>query len=175
MSEDNNKFIPYISFDERVITDNVLKKLYNEAKKAIIYLEIYEFLRDLCETQGKRDEGNPGLIITQKVQKQYQQLYKISMEIAKKIKGRVTITLPDGHVVIDTCKEGNIYENYIDDVIGENHNSRIAIIETQYRPEGVSYERKFSSTTFQKETYIAVRLGPFRNSAGTIRLSIPDC
>lgn len=181
MSEDNNNFlrvrhssIPYISFDEKFITDNVLKRLYNEAKRAILCLEIYELLKNLCESQGKRDEGNPGLIITEKVQKQYQQLHKVSVEIAKKIKGRVTITLPDGHVVIDTCKEGNTYDNYVDDIIGENHNSRIAIIETQYRPEGVSHERKFSSTTFQKEIYIAVRLGPFRNSAGTIRLSIPD-
>ena len=170
MSEDNHfpemrsVSIPYISFNENVITDKLLRYLFCESKKAILQLEIYKLLKDLCDCDGK----DP--------QKKYQNLYKISIAIAKTIKGRVTITLPDGHVVIDTCKdEGNTYENYIDDVISENHNSRISIFHTQYHPDGVSHERKFSSTTNQYEVCVAVRLGPYRNSAGTIRLSVPNC
>lgn len=166
--------IPYISLDENSISDKFLKELFCEAKKAIICLEIYEFLRDLCKNEGQKHRSETGLVITDNIQKQYKHLYEVSLAIANKIKGRVTITLPDGHVVIDTCKsEGNTYENYVDDMISENHNSRICILQAQYNPNGVSYERKYSSTTYRKEVYVAVRLGPFRNSAGTLRLSIP--
>jgi hypothetical protein len=151
------------------------KQLLSEARKAISRLEICELLTNLCDNQGKKEEENSGLIITEKLQKEYQKLYKVSMTVAEKIKGRVTITLPDGHVVIDTCKaEGNNYENYIDDVISENHNSRIAVLQAQLHPEGIGYEKKFSSTTFKREFYVAVRLGPFRNSDGTFRLSVPE-
>lgn len=172
MSEDNAYYIP---FDETIITDPTLKRLFSETKTAITRLEIYDLLKNLCNNQNKKCGDDSRLIISEKVQKQYQHLYKISAAIANKIKGRVTITLPDGHVVIDTCKDiGNTYENYIDDVISENHNTRICIFQTQYYSDGVSYERKFSSTTHQREVYLAIRLGPFRDSAGTIRLSIPD-
>jgi hypothetical protein len=180
MAENSNKnsnhnCIPYIPFNEKIITDKLLKRLYGEIKKAVIDLEIPKILEDICEEQGKKEAGNPGIIISDEVQKKYKQLKDNCMNVADKIKGRVVITLPDGHVVIDTCKgDGNTYDNYVDDVISENHNSRICIFQTQYHPEGVSYERKFSSTTFQKEVYLAVRLGPFRNSLGTIRLSCSD-
>ena len=168
--------LPYISLDENKIEDKGLRYLFCEAKKAISCLEIYDLLRNLCRSQSQREEGNSGLIITEAIQKQYRHLLNTSLAVAKKIKGRVTIVLPDGHVILDTCKsEGNTYENYIDDIISENHNTRISILQAQYGTDGVSYERKFSSTTNQWEVYIAVRLGPFRNSAGTLRLSIPDC
>lgn len=167
--------IPYISFDENSITDQVLKELFYQAKSAVIKLEVYELLRLLCESQGIKEKDNPGVVITKLFQKRYDRLRCVSVGIAQKINGRVTITLPDGHVIIDTCKgEGNTCDNYVDDVISENHNSRPCIFQAQYDYRGVSYERKFSSTTFRKEVYLAIRLGPFRNSVGTIRLSIPD-
>lgn len=175
--DSNSLYIPYIFLDENNITDRVLKQLFCEAKKAIICLEIYKLLEDLCEYQSNKDKDkeNSSLIITEKIKNKYRDLCKVCMGIAKKIKGRVTITLPDGHVVVDTCKgEGNTYENYVEDVISENHNTRVSMFQAQHDYKGVSHERKFSSTTHQKEVYVSVRLGPFRNSAGTIRLSIPD-
>jgi hypothetical protein len=167
--------IPYICLDEKTITDKILKRLFCEAKRAIIYLEINELLSDLCNQNIQRNQEKSGLIISDSIQKQYRHLYKVSVAIANKIGGRITITLPDGHVVIDTCKgDGNTYNNYIDDVISENHNTRVCILQSQYDPNGVSYERKYSGTTHQREIYVAVRLGQFRNSNGTLRLSIPD-
>ncbi|CAN5595433.1 hypothetical protein BH23THE1_BH23THE1_29200 [soil metagenome] len=179
MSESSNTLtsvnIPYINLNENDIKDKTLKRLFCEAKSAIVRLEIYELLSELCSHEIKHDPTKPGLIITDKVQKQYRYLYKIASAIAGKIRGRVTITLPDGHIVVDTCKqEGNTYENYIDDVISENHNTRICIFQAQYGDNGASYETKYSSTTYQREIYVAVRLGYSRNSIGTLRLSIPE-
>lgn len=168
--------LPYISLDEDKISDIVLRDLFCHAKKAISCLDICELIRDLCQSESQKDSEKSGLIITEKIQKQYNYILKVSFAIAKKIQGRVTITLPDGHVIVDTCKgQGNSYENYVDDIISENHNTRVCVFQAQCGSDGVSYERKFSSTTHRNEVYLAVRLGPFRNSVGTLRLSIPDC
>jgi hypothetical protein len=86
--------------------------------------------------------------------------------------GRVVVTLPDGTVVVDTSKgAANTYQNFQDKVINENHNTRVAILDAQIYDCGVGVETKTSTSTGSEEVYVAKRLGPYLNSAGTIRLS----
>ncbi len=86
--------------------------------------------------------------------------------------GRVLITLPDGTVVVDTSKgTDNTYANYQAKTINENHNSRIAILDSQLWACGVGLETKTSTSTGAVEVYLAKRLGTYLNSAGTVRLS----
>lgn len=132
---------------------DVYDELHQEALRAVEHLNLAEKLYEVCDD------------------KTYDELYALANVIATKINGRVVITLPDGHVVIDTYKEGNTYKNYIQDIIGDNHNTRVCIFQAQYDEKGIGYERKLSSTTGQIETYFALRLGEYRNSAGTLRLS----
>ena len=156
--------IPYMSSDgkqlnvypkECVLNDKTWKYLYKAAKIAILHFKLHQILQKVHND------------------KSYENLYLISQGIAAKINGRVVITLPDGHVVIDTCKgDGNTYENYINDNISENHNTRVSIFQAQCDTGGVGYEKKYSSTIGKTEAYIAVRLGKFRNNAGTLRLSV---
>lgn len=142
--------------DENILNNKVWKRLFLEAIKVINHFKLIDLL-----AQVKND-------------KTYRSLCMVAESIAKKINGRVVITLPDGQVVVDTCKSGNTFNNYIEGIISENHNTRVAIFQAQYEIEGVGYERKYSSTTNQIESSVAVRLGNYRNSAGTIRLSIKD-
>jgi hypothetical protein len=85
--------------------------------------------------------------------------------------GRILISLPDGTVLIDTSKANNTYANFVAKAINENHNSRVAIFMAQEFPCGAGLERKFSTSTGQTETYLAVRSGTHLNSQGTIRIS----
>jgi hypothetical protein len=97
--------------------------------------------------------------------------------------GRVLITVPDGTVVIDTAKPddptnvtpnvfANSYQHFKNKMVNENHNSRIAILDTQEWPCGVGLESKFSTSDNQRELYVAVRLGAHLDANGTARLSI---
>jgi hypothetical protein len=56
-------------------------------------------------------------------------------------------------------------------LIGENHNTRVAISDAQEKPCAVGYETKYSTTTNRHENYVAIRLGPYLNNVGTVRLS----
>lgn len=86
--------------------------------------------------------------------------------------GRVVITLPDGTVVVDTSKgANNTYNNFKAKTINENHNSRVAILHSQIYDCGLGLETKLSTTDNTVEYYLARRLGPYLNSAGTARLS----
>ena len=94
--------------------------------------------------------------------------------------GRVVITLPDGTVMIDTARTddptnvmavGNSFAHFGAKTVNENHNSRIAILDSQEWPCGVGLERKLSTSTGQTETYLAIRLGAHLDSLGTARLS----
>lgn len=106
---------------------------------------------------------------------------------------RIVVADPSGHVVVDTSMGANIntFHNYnvstirvathafpphfvelpVSGLINENHNTRVAIMEAQMFAEGTGYETKFSDTTKTVQAYVAIRLGQFRNSSGTIRLS----
>ena len=111
----------------------------------------------------------------------YEELLARAEEIASTVdEGRVVIALPDGTVVLDTAAEddpmdslpeGYSYAHYQSKTVNENHNSRVAFFSAQLYPCGVGVESKFSTSTGQSETYVAIRLGQHLNSAGTARLS----
>ena len=86
---------------------------------------------------------------------------------------RVLITLSDGRVAYDTSKgTNNTYANYTSNTIGENHNTRIAIITALLGNSGNGNEDKFSTTTGQPESYNAIRMGlSTTNSLGCSRVS----
>jgi hypothetical protein len=87
--------------------------------------------------------------------------------------GRIVITIPDGTVVVDTGKGAlNTYANYLAKAINENHNTRIAIHAAQAYACGVALETKLSSTVGAKDSYVAIRLGNFLDSNGTVRMSV---
>lgn len=87
-------------------------------------------------------------------------------------KGRIIVTLPDGTVVVDTSKAGiNTYANYKAKKVNENHNSRIAILDSQLFECGVGVETKRSTTDNTIETYVARRLGNYLDNSGTVRIS----
>jgi hypothetical protein len=85
--------------------------------------------------------------------------------------GRVVITLPDGTVVVDTKKTTNSYANFNAKKINENHNSRIAILDSQLFECGVGVETKRSSSDNTVENYVAVRLGKYLDNSGSVRIS----
>lgn len=85
--------------------------------------------------------------------------------------GRVVVTLQDGTVVVDTSKANNTYADYVAKAINENHNSRVAILDAQLYDCGIGLETKTSTSTGVVEAYLAKRLGPYLDSAGTVRLS----
>jgi hypothetical protein len=95
--------------------------------------------------------------------------------------GRLLIALPDGTVVVDTskpndpnntAKQGNSFKHFKDKTVNENHNSRIAILDSQLHVCGVGVETKVSTTDHSKESYVARRLGAHLNNSGTARLSV---
>ncbi len=96
-------------------------------------------------------------------------------------KSRLLIALPDGTVVVDTSKPvdptnkaklGNSFKHFTDKTVNENHNSRIAILDSQLHVCGIGVENKLSTTDDTKESYVARRLGAYLNNSGTARLSI---
>lgn len=86
--------------------------------------------------------------------------------------GRIVVTLPDGTVVVDTSKGAtNTFAKFEAKAINENHNTRVAILDAQIYDCGIGLETKTSSSTGDKEVYLAKRLGAYLDSAGTVRLS----
>jgi hypothetical protein len=86
--------------------------------------------------------------------------------------GRIVVTLADGTVVVDTSKAGlNTYANFKAKKINENHNSRIAILDSQLFECGIGVETKRSTTDGVVETYVARRLGNYLDNSGTVRIS----
>ena len=95
--------------------------------------------------------------------------------------GRLVITVPDGTVVVDTARpddpadtqpSGNSFQHFQGKTVNENHNSRVAVFDAQEWPCGVGIEAKFSTSTGQRELYLAMRLGPHLDNNGTARLSM---
>ena len=94
--------------------------------------------------------------------------------------GRVLVTVPDGTVVLDTNKpddpnnqlpQGNSFQHFKNKTVNENHNSRVAIFDSQEYQCGLGLEAKFSTTTGQREIYLAVRLGTHLDANGSVRIS----
>jgi hypothetical protein len=99
-------------------------------------------------------------------------LAEANADAAKTPKGRVVVTLPDGTVVVDTAKTTlNTYANFLAKKINENHNSRIAILDSQLFECGVGVETKRSTTDNVVESYVARRLGNYLDNSGTVRIS----
>ena len=97
--------------------------------------------------------------------------------------GRVVVTVPDGTVVLDTARTddptnvlptGNSFQHFQGKTVNENHNSRVAILDAQEWPCGFGLEAKFSTSTNQREIYVAVRLGTHLDSNGTARISTKE-
>lgn len=77
------------------------------------------------------------------------------------------------------CAAGqkNSYGHLLKKSVNENHQSRIAIFDTQEWPCGVGLETKFSSSTGQDEHYVALRLavpvlGGHLDNTGSVRGSL---
>jgi len=85
--------------------------------------------------------------------------------------GRIVVTLADGTVAVDTSKTNNSYANFKAKKINENHNSRIAILDSQLFECGIGVETKRSTTDGVVETYVARRLGNYLDNPGTVRIS----
>jgi hypothetical protein len=82
------------------------------------------------------------------------------------------VTLPDGTVVVDTKKTAlNTYANYVAKKINENHNSRIAILDSRLFVCGAGVETKRSTTDGVVENYVAMRLGNYLDNSGSARIS----
>jgi hypothetical protein len=136
------------------------------------YLAVYNVL-----------QPNVALLTTQLRQVTNQATYQVLLTTSRNIAnfithGRLVITLPDGTVVLDTARPddptnvlaaGNSYQHFQNKTVNENHNSRVAIFSAQQYPCGVGIESKFSTTTGNVESYVALRLGPHLDSEGTIR------
>jgi hypothetical protein len=109
----------------------------------------------------------------------YQQLLTLANSIATAAAGRIVITVPDGTVLIDTSRNdgpgdprNNLFQNFLNKTINENHNSRVAILNAQLYPCGIGVESKKSTSTGQFEHYVAIRLGNHLDNQGTVRLSV---
>jgi hypothetical protein len=117
-----------------------------------------------------------------KDQTTYTALYNYAKKVSASIlNGRLVVTLPDGTVVVDTGKpldatnvlaQGNSYVHFTKKTVNENHNSRIAILDSQDHVCGVGVETKVSTTDKTRESYVAIRLGAHLNNSGTARLSV---
>jgi hypothetical protein len=119
-----------------------------------------------------------------KDQTTYTALYNYAKKVSASIlTGRLVVTLPDGTVVVDTAKPldatnltptvyANSYQHFSNKKVNENHNSRIAILDSQDHVCGVGVETKVSTTDKTRESYVAIRLGAHLNNSGTARLSV---
>jgi len=86
---------------------------------------------------------------------------------------RVGVTLPDGTVCYDSHSDTNTYNDFENRTIGENHNSRIAILQALLSNNGVGFETKISTTTQTATAYLAQRIWPSNGVAmGVIRIAV---
>ena len=143
----------------------------------VTYKKLYDILKlDTTVIKTKLDAV--------KDQATYALLLKYARVVAtdpKLVKGRLLITLADGTVVVDTNKlddaanklpAGNSFAHFSAKTVNENHNSRIAILDSQLHVCGLGVETKLSTTDNTKESYVAIRLGAHLNNSGTARLSV---
>jgi hypothetical protein len=87
---------------------------------------------------------------------------------------RVVVTAANGLVVVDTdLGPINTLENFLAANLGSGFNSRIAILDAQAWPAGVGVETQFDLDPFRLAygSAVAVRLGPYLNNPGTVRLT----
>ena len=75
-----------------------------------------------------------------------------------------------GVVIFDTEKSNNTLEDFLLENIGSGHNSRIATFDAQAWPAGVGVGTQFNVAQRKYGSAVAVRIGPYLNNQGTIRL-----
>lgn len=117
----------------------------------------------------------------------YDNLVRLTREyLADHFGFRILICLPDGRVIFDSIRADdlltspalvptitdNSFFNARAGTIAENHNTRVAIISAQLNESGVGYEQRYSTTTNNKQVYVARRLGLQFDNFGTFRLSV---
>lgn len=86
---------------------------------------------------------------------------------------RVVVTATNGMVIVDTEQGSfNTLANFLAGLIGENFNSRIAILDALLWPAGVGLETQFNFNNFRNGSSVAIRLGPYLSGQGTVRLTI---
>ncbi len=86
---------------------------------------------------------------------------------------RVVATLSDGRVWYDSSKTNNSYQNFLDKLINENHNTRRPFMEVLLSDKVYAYEAKLSTSTKKYEERIVMRLGASNlEPLGSIGLSV---
>jgi hypothetical protein len=87
---------------------------------------------------------------------------------------RVLVTLADGTVAYDSSKgSDNTFENYQNKEIGENHNTRVAIMVALLSNNGTGNEIRYSTTTGTRQAGTAIRMGlSTTNPLGVVRISV---
>lgn len=140
-----------------IIKDETCKKLFCELKESIIFHKLHLALKGITDVAT------------------YDAFLAVIVQIASRVTdGRIIVTLPDGTLVLDTEGSANTFADFQAGTVGENHNSRVAVLCAQKEACGTGYERKLSSTTDRIEKYVAIRLGKYLDSEGTIRFSVPS-
>jgi len=105
----------------------------------------------------------------------YFALWATANQLAEKLDGYVVVSLPNGKVVVDTrLGECNTLENFHDDFIGPNQNTNIATMNAQLWPCGVGVETTHKCSKWPTTHCVAVRLGDYLESAGTITVCQPE-
>lgn len=117
-----------------------------------------------------------------KAEKAYDKLFHDAREIVRNYCPeqppkaiRIVIIAANGMVIVDSEKgTRNTLVNFLAGAIDENFNSRIAILDAQAWPAGVGLERQFDFNNFRYGSAVAIRLGGYLDSLGTVRLTIFD-
>lgn len=161
------------SKQSRVVTtkvcDCVKLRVPKEITENVIYLGLYNLLVSFFDTNGYSDFES--LLYGIDNQETYQVIFnKVTSFIGDK-DIRAIISDPDGRVLIDTSKTNNSYENYSANAIGDNRNARAEFMAVQLLEGGVSYATKFSNYRYDTQSYVTMRIGNFRDNAGSISFS----
>lgn len=159
-----------------LLDDKVYRTLFCILKECILHLDLDKTLAKLTKKVKKEGAESEDAIEV------YEDLLDKSDLTAKKAQHalktctRVTITLPDGTVVLDTSlgDDNDVAKGFTEGELLANHNTRVAIMHAQELEGGVDAERKYSTTTGDHEKYVAIRLGTHLDSIGTARISAKD-
>lgn len=152
----NNQLLYDIKSEEGLKKSRIRRKLYHFLKKSIIEYDIHH------------------KVLYIKDEKSYDIFVNLIIDLKKQYdNSRIVVADSSGYVIVDTYSQNNSYENYLHNKIHENIHTRRAVFRTQLEKDGTGYENKFSHTTQRFEIYVAIRLGRFRKSSGSIRISIP--
>lgn len=145
------------------------------------YSELEQFERFTVSSGGVTAAHN---YLTSNLYDDYSDMYTKFTTILKTIdipsvsNLRILVSRADGMVVFDSSKGtinnwGNAASRLSNEnIINENHNSRISILTACLSADGIGMEQKYSSSTELTEQYLAKRIGKSsENIIGCIRYS----